>query len=68
MVRYFHGLLFQEEPLFSRMKRTVFRLGKKIPMVRREIDSQLSETRKGFVKSLLLAPEGHTPVRKPRLA
>eukprot|EP00493_Phyllostaurus_siculus_P023054 UN23389 len=45
-------LLFQEEPLLSRAKNSVFTVAKKIPFVRRQIDEALEDALKGIEKDL----------------
>lgn len=53
-------LLFGEEPLIMRIKKNVFRLARKIPMVQSQINKELRKTRADLEKSMIQIPEGWT--------
>jgi hypothetical protein len=50
---YLYELLFQEEPIFTRLKHGVFSLARKIPYVRNKIRSEIADVQHGLKKSLL---------------
>lgn len=55
-----HRALFQEQPLFDRVKKMVFRLGRQIPWVRNTIQGKLREMEEGMRHDIVKAPEGYS--------
>uniref|UniRef100_A0A6P7FCP7 sphinganine-1-phosphate aldolase n=1 Tax=Diabrotica virgifera virgifera TaxID=50390 RepID=A0A6P7FCP7_DIAVI len=45
---WFYGFLFQDESLTERTKKTVFRLARRIPAIRRKIETELDTIAKSF--------------------
>jgi hypothetical protein len=63
---YLYDLLFQEEPILTRMKHGVFAFARKIPYVRNKIKSEIAGVQKGLQKSLLkLSPNKPSLSRLP---
>ena len=63
---YLYDLLFQEEPILTRMKHGVFAFARKIPYVRNKIKSEIAGVQQGLQKSLLkLSPNKPSLSRLP---